>query len=361
MPRTITITRKDKILQQDAYIQLLEEFISDSELGRRTKKNGKRLSPGSIRGYVYLKKYLIEFSIKKNFPLKLYINNNLTMNQRIMANRYYAKFYKRFTDFMYDDKDCYDNYVGTLIKCIRSFHNYLNDERHIDVGSFHRSFYVAREEIPIITLSIDQLNYIIYDKEFDRQVKESGLEAVKDIFIFGCTVALRVSDLLELSKKNLFITTSGYYLRAKSKKTGTHTSMKLPEYAAKILQKYEHKGDKLLPAITPAMFNHRIKQLARLIPDNFEMIKVREKRGVQVVIYKDPIKKTHYQLSDHLSSHTMRRTAITTMLNLGMPEHMVRKISGHAPNSREFYRYVELSQAALDQETDKVFEKLRDL
>ena len=54
----------------------------------------------------------------------------------------------------------------------------------------------------------------------------------------------------------------------------------------------------------------------------------------------------------------MRRTAITTMILLGMPESLVRKISGHAPGSKEFYRYVKYTQNYLDEHTDKVFEKL---
>jgi len=45
------------------------------------------------------------------------------------------------------------------------------------------------------------------------------------------------------------------------------------------------------------------------------------------------------------------------MLSLGMPEHLVRQVSGHAPNSKEFYRYVKMSQVFVDQETDKVFNK----
>jgi intergrase/recombinase len=54
----------------------------------------------------------------------------------------------------------------------------------------------------------------------------------------------------------------------------------------------------------------------------------------------------------------MRRTAITTMLMLGMKEHVVRKISGHADNSKSFYRYVNLVQSYLDNEVDEVFSKL---
>jgi integrase len=54
----------------------------------------------------------------------------------------------------------------------------------------------------------------------------------------------------------------------------------------------------------------------------------------------------------------MRRTAITTLLILGMPEHLVRKISGHSHSSSSFNRYVHYAQAYVDTEIDKVHEKL---
>jgi hypothetical protein len=47
------------------------------------------------------------------------------------------------------------------------------------------------------------------------------------------------------------------------------------------------------------------------------------------------------------------------MLALGMPEHIVRKISGHVANSKEFFRYVKMAQNVIDQESDRVFEKIR--
>jgi len=46
------------------------------------------------------------------------------------------------------------------------------------------------------------------------------------------------------------------------------------------------------------------------------------------------------------------------MLRLQMPEHLVRKISGHAPNSIEFHEYVSIAQNYLEAETDKVFARL---
>jgi intergrase/recombinase len=46
------------------------------------------------------------------------------------------------------------------------------------------------------------------------------------------------------------------------------------------------------------------------------------------------------------------------MLQLGMPENIVRKISGHAPNSKEFYRYIQVAQDWQDEETEKVHQSI---
>jgi intergrase/recombinase len=57
----------------------------------------------------------------------------------------------------------------------------------------------------------------------------------------------------------------------------------------------------------------------------------------------------------------MRRTAITTMLMLGMKKHVVKQISGHSNDSKSFYRYVNLVQSYMDNEMDAVFNKLADV
>jgi integrase len=68
--------------------------------------------------------------------------------------------------------------------------------------------------------------------------------------------------------------------------------------------------------------------------------------------------KKQNRFCDKMSSHMMRRTAITTMLILGMPEHLVRKVSGHSHSSGSFNRYVHYAQAYIDREIDKVHKVL---
>ena len=64
------------------------------------------------------------------------------------------------------------------------------------------------------------------------------------------------------------------------------------------------------------------------------------------------------QFCDYVSSHIMRRTAITNLLMLGVSELTVRKISGHTDNSSSFKRYINLAQAYIDSDLDRAYKKL---
>lgn len=351
--------RHIKFLDHKGFFDLYKKFISDSSKGNRLQKNGQRIKPQTIENYVFIEKLLERFIQDTGFELKLYLVNHLTTSEMKKAKLFWQQFYFKFTDYLYKE-GYFDNYVGSTIKGIRIFFNYLNSEMHLQVGMFHKNFHVPKEEIPIVVFNPDQLRYLIYDKKLHEDLPDD-LKIVKDIFVFGCTVALRISDLMDLRAFHFVKDMNNYYLKVKSKKTGTDTSIKLPDYAVEIVLKYKNKQATLLPQMSTGYFNKQLKNLARFVTDNEPIIKVRSKKGRPTVIYKDPSKRIHYTMADHITAHTMRRTAITTMLRLGVPEQVVRKISGHAPNSKEFFKYVAFSQTYQDAETDKAFQKLSSL
>ncbi|HYG51076.1 MAG TPA: tyrosine-type recombinase/integrase [Flavobacteriales bacterium] len=348
--------RRVKFLNQAEFFSLFQKFIADSNRGYRVQKNGQRIKPQSIDNYTYTLKLLERFCRETEFEIRLYLVNHLTQKELKKAKQYWQQFYFKFTDYLYR-KGYFDNYVGSTVKIVRIFFNYLAQELQIQVGLFHKNFHVPKEDIPIVVFSPDQLKYLIHDKELHDKLPPD-LQITKDVFVFGCTVALRISDLMALKPFHLVKMPTGHYLQVKSKKTGTDTSIKLPDYAIDIIKKYKNKQSNLLPQMSNGYFNKQLKELAAYIADKEPMIKVRLKRGKPTMIYKDSDKRTHYTMADHVTAHTMRRTAITTMLRLGVPEQVVRKISGHAANSREFYKYVAFSQTYQDTETDKMFEKL---
>lgn len=354
--------KKTKFLDNEQFLLLYRQFLHDCDQGIRLQKNGKRVSPKTVLRYGYLFKLLEEFD-KNDFELKLFFVPNLTTRELEGAKKYWKKFYYAFIDFMYK-KGCYDNYVGGTIKVLRTYFNYLINEKQLPIGMFHKNFYCPKDEIPVIVLSPEQLASFINDTALLERLPDD-LQTVRDIFVFGCTVGLRVSDLMALKPYNLVKQREEYYLKVRSKKTYVDTVIKLPSYAIEILQKYQpqtlkgrNKQTTLLPSMSTWYFNKQLKRLARYLTSDEPLIKVRQKKGIQTVVYKNREKKQHYTMADHISSHTMRRTAITTMLSLGMAEQLVRRISGHSPNSSEFYKYVAYSQNLLDTETEKVFEKL---
>jgi len=340
------------------FFKLYDKFLKDTLQGKRLQKNGKKVRNSSVEAYSWLRKALWDFSTIKNFPLHVPIVTKMKKREILSEKKYWEFFYKNFTNYLYTDLNCFDNYVGSCIKRLRTFFNYLLKNKNLNVGSFHQNFYTFNEEIEIITLLPEQLNFLIYNKEFEMKLPEH-LQKTKDVFVFGCTVALRYSDIFRLNPNNIEKNNGKAYLIVQSKKTNTHTRILLPDYALDIIQKYSKRKNYIFQPISKAQFNKNIKLLLEYANWTGYKIKTRTKKGIPVPIYKNEKNKEHYRFCDLITSHTMRRTAITTMLCLGMPENLVRKISGHSANSKEFYRYVELSQKFIDTETEKIYEQLK--
>lgn len=348
---------KAKATKEIPLLLLFDRFISDSKKGRRLQPNGKKLSPGTIANYGYTKQLLEKFCSEKEFDLRIRRTKYLNRREAEVEKNYWKKFYKRFTDYMYEDLGCYDNYIGQNIKNIKAFFNYLNKELAMGTGDFHKLFYVRKEEIEIFPLMPEELNFLIYDQAFE-DLLSPRMKEVKDIFVFGCTVALRVSDLLALKRSSLRKVGGQHYLAVRSIKTATDTMVRLPDYAVEILGKYSKNRTRLLPLFNKVNLNSYIKLLLEQAGFIHEVSYKRERRGRPIAIARRG-KGKPVRFCDVASTHTMRRTAITTMLCLGMPEQIVRKISGHAPGTKEFYRYVLWAQSYQDGETEKMFEKLK--
>ena len=343
------------------FFELYDRFIRDSKSGRRLQPNGKKISAGTIINYSYTRKLLEKFCNDKVFDLRLRSIKHLTQREMKVERNYWIRFYKQLTDYCYKDCGYFDNYVGQNIKILKVFWGYCNKQLLLNIGDFYKHFYVAKEDIPVITLLPEELNYLIYNKGFEASLT-GRMQEVKDVFVFGCTVALRFSDLIALKQTNIRVLGNKWYLQVRSQKTGTDTQMCLPEYAINVLAKYAtQKKGFLLPRFNDANLNIYVKQLIKLAGFLHPSRKTRNKRGIAKEILKQKSDKNIiYDFCDLVTTHTMRRTAITTMLCLGMPEHLVRKISGHSPMSKSFFRYVALAQSYQDKETAMVFDKLKE-
>ena len=173
------------------FFSLYEKFIESSKRGRRLQPNGKRISPGTAENYHQTLLVLRRFSLEKKFILRIKPVHRLNNREMLAERNYWKKFYKQFTEYLYDECGYFDNYTGSLIKNLRIFFNYLNKELGLRVGEFHKLFFVRKEEIAIFPLLPEELNFVIHDKEFEtglaprmREVKDFLYLAVLLHFVF---------------------------------------------------------------------------------------------------------------------------------------------------------------------------------
>lgn len=338
--------------KKEELLPWFHKFINELKGGRRLQKNGFLVRPSTIDNYLILQKHLQRYSEQNALVLRVRDYDSLTTRERKTEKNYWKKFYLGFTDYLFNKIGAHDNYVGSTMKLLRSFFNYLNDDCGLNTGSYHNRFYITHEEIPILVLYPERLNFLIHDKEFEESLPKF-LKVKKDMFVFGCTTALRFGDLSKLTPTNIETINDRTYLSVKSQKTGIFSRVYLPGYAVKILAKYKRRKKSLFPPISITNFNSGIKQIALRAGWTEELVKTRSKRGEAHTYYRDAAAKTNYRFCDLISSHAMRRTAITTMLQMGMNEINVRNISGHKANSPSFYRYVNYADSFMDEEIDK--------
>ncbi len=339
---------------------LFKAFVKEQVDGKHLQPNGKIIRKATIKNYKTLLKNLIGFEQKEAKAIRIKDYDSLNKRTRIIESHYWEKFYLKFTDYLFSEVDAYDNYVGMNMKLLRAFFNYVNHHLCIPTGQYHDNFYRLEEEIPVIVISPERLHFLIYNQELENKLTKR-LKIKKDMLIFGCTTALRFSDLTSLNKTNIEYIGDRVYLCKQSIKTGITMRILLPDYCMEILKKYKRRKRSLFPPISNTNFNIGLRTIARLAGWTELVGKTRSRRGVAITQYSLENNMQEYRFCDLVSSHIMRRTAITTLLQLGMNEINVRHISGHRPNSASFFRYVNYSASFFDDEMNKYYEKLKNL
>lgn len=332
--------------RQIPLIPEFQKFISASSSGRRLMVSGKKVRSGTVALYRCAFLLLQEFEAGQGSPLRIQLLHRASLRMLQKEKNYWMRFFKQFSLFLYRKKRCHDQYVGAVFKIIKLFFQYLEQEKGLPIGSFHKRFRVPVNQFSPVILTPAQLKFLITNKEFENALP-AAIKKVKDIFVFGCTVALRYQDLFRLQKNNVQYLTEGVFVVLHTQKTGSEIRIPLPEYAQAIVRKYMGKtGNFVLPRLACSNLNLGLKRLIKHAGWIHPLPKIRHRQGEPVEIYTKSGETLCF--FDHVTSHTMRRTAITTLLLLGVDENTARRISGHAPGSKEFYRYVVVVQEYLN-------------
>ncbi len=333
-----------------------QKFIIASKTGRRLMPSGKKVRAGTLEQYQCVLLLLAQFEQLQPKPIRIVLLTKNALRVLQQEKLYWCRFFKKFSTFLYKQKHCYDQYTNSVFKIIKVFFNYLLKEKCLPVGVFHCQFRIPTAHTNPVVLSPTQLKFLITDAHFEKSLPAS-LQRTKDIFVFGCTVGLRYQDLMRLKKQHIQFAEDGVYVVLHTQKTGTAVKIPLPDYAMAIFKKYQKKaGVFVLPRLSSSNLNLQIKTLIKSAGWVYNLPKIKQKQGEPVEIKNR--KGEVYKFYEHITAHTMRRTAITTLLLLGVDENSVRRISGHAAGSKEFYRYVVIVQDYLNSQVKNAYKRL---
>lgn len=340
---------------QEPIIALFQKFILKSKKGKRVTPAGKRICANTIIQYQLVLKLLLQFEAYYSTVIRILVLNKNTQRVYLKEKLYWNRFFRRLTSLMYQKK-YFDVYVGAIIKILKTFFNYLIKEEGLLIGNFHLQFRVPYQKSFPIVLDPHQLKYLITNTQFRTSLSKK-LQKANDIFIFGCTVGLRFTDLMRLKKTDIQYTDTGVFAILNTSKTAMQVKIPLPQYAIDIITRYyKLTGKFVLPRLSNTNLNLQIKELIEKAGWTYSLPKIRYQQGKPIELKNKSGQ--GFRFCDHITTHTMRRTAITTLLLMGVEENIVRSISGHSAGSKEFYKYIAVVQSYLNRQVLNAYEKM---
>jgi len=160
-----------------------------------------------------------------------------------------------------------------------------------------------------IALSEHELAMIYCCKGLTKPQQE-----VRDLFILSCFTGLRYSDAARLSRHNI----QGNMIKIMTQKTKATVLIPIFYYTREILEKYEYNLPK---ARCIQYFNLALKVVCKKVGLT-RLVEYDELIGDKIQTISRPLYK-------EISSHTARRTFVTTMLRNGVDALVIKEITGH--------------------------------
>ncbi len=307
-------------------------FLSEHKTSEGHSKKGR-----TVQKYNTLNTHLIKYAKSKKTPLRLEMMD--------------AAFLTSFKNHLVTTENLGDNTVAKYIKAFKTFIRFYINRGLIKAFNYTDVKSVEKEgEIYIISLKqlIELQNYKLENKR---------LEHCQDVFCFQCWTGQRYSDIEAIRFEDLKVNEKGekiwdFY----TVKTGDNIKVPITEYAEMILKKYEG-SDKPLPVISNQKQNEYLKELGKIVSEDDGDKKKISGFGdnAKAIEFHDGVRSESYlPFYKMLTTHVARKSYITNSLIIGVPERVVKEVSGHK-SEKDFRRYVNLANTYKDEMIRKSF------
>lgn len=223
-----------------------------------------------------------------------------------------------------------DNTVAKYVKAAKTFCKYYigkGELKHFNTSSIK----VTEREGEVYVIPLPEII-----RMQNMELEDERLDRAKDVFMFMCWTGQRYSDVANFKRSDIFKDEFGQPIwHLTTQKTRDVIKVPLLDYAQEILRKYED-CERPLPIVTNQKTNDALKELA-LEAELSHMVKL-------TVFYNGMKSEKLLRFDQIISTHVARKSFITSALMLGVPERVVREISGHK-DEKSFRRYVNLADS----------------
>ncbi|WP_274476127.1 tyrosine-type recombinase/integrase [Mangrovimonas aestuarii] len=228
----------------------------------------------------------------------------------IHFNKINASFYNEYIHYCVTVKKHSSNTLRRNVGLFKTFLNWALENNHTYNAEFKKFKSPKAQATDEVALTLDQVKEI-YTLDLSEKKK---LERVRDIFVFGCSTGMRISNYSKVSKNDI---EDGYIKVVDKKNNDKYLKIPLNDFSLEILEKYDYK----LPVISTQKFNTYIKDVFKEAGYKHEIKKI-TKVGNEVI-------ETPIPFYDRISSHTARRSFITIMKNKKIPDKVIMEFTGH--------------------------------
>lgn len=307
---------KSKQVKETLY-DLIGRFIANE-----FTLKGRGKSDATIKTYRTALKHLKEFEKASRYKIDF---DSINLN-----------FYHKYTTYLKVTGKSI-NTVGKQIQLIKAFMNMAVDLKLTDNTEFKRpTFAVPREDTDAIYLSESEI-LRLYTFDFSHNKR---LEQVRDLFVFGCYVGLRYSDISNVRPENIITSNEKTEIVIKSQKTNELVIIPCHAIVKHIFAKYNAVSNSCLPPIiSNQKFNNYIKEAAK------------EAGFIETGRLTTNLTLPLYAC---ISSHTCRRSFATNYYGK-VPTRTLMYVTGHR-SEKSFLKYIKTSKQESAQILSEVME-----
>jgi len=303
-------------------ITTLHKFVDDF-----IDKADQRVNPntGKTISYKVKREYIRTYELLKRYEHDRRQGVELDFPDITLA--FYDDFmaYLQNTEFEFNGKK-QKYHIKTIKHKIITLKTFLNAATHLNINKNMQykstRFKAIDEEADTIYLNADELEALQ-----QADLGEGTLSKVRDLFILGSWTGLRFSDLMRLTDDDIH--DGKIYLE--QKKTMGKVVIPIFPVFAEIWERY---GRQLPMQISNQKYNVYIKEACKLAGINTPVQKHMTIGGERIT--KDYLK---YEL---VGSHTARRSFVTNLYKMGIPDIQIMKLTGH--KSTAFLGYLRESR-----------------